>query len=76
MDDDRIRWLSILLYVLYWFAISLIDVPTIAIVERAICIRHYRDPLINESACKRSDIQIALASILGWKLTFNSLAGE
>lgn len=72
----QVQWLSVFLYTTYWFALSLIDVPTVAIVERAICVRNYRDPLIDEAACKRSDIQTALASTLGWKLTFSSLAGK
>ena len=76
MVKSRVQWLSVLLYTGYWFALSIIDVPNIAIVERAICIQHYQDPSIDEAACKRSDIQIALANTLGWKLTFNSLAGE
>jgi hypothetical protein len=76
MIKPRIQWLSVLLYTVYWFALSIIDVPNVAIVERAICIQEYQDPFIDEAACKRSDIQSALANTLGWKLTFNSLAGE
>jgi hypothetical protein len=76
MMNPRVRWVSVLLYTVYWFALSIIDVPNVAIVERAICIQKYDDPFIDEAACKRSDVQSALANTVGWKLTFNSLAGE
>lgn len=71
MTNTRIRWLSVALYTVYWFALSIIEVPNVALVERAICIQ-----AIDEAACKRSDVQSALANTLGWKLALNSCVGR
>lgn len=73
--NTRIQWLSFLLYTLFWFTLSVNEVPNVALIERAICIHEHQDPNVDEAACKGSDIQAILSHAMGWKLCFNSLAG-
>lgn len=62
------------------FALALLDVPKVRLVERAICRRYYRssDPLdgnIPEEQCKIPIVQTELARIIGYKLTFDAIPG-
>ena len=62
----------------------MVEVPLIKLLEQAICNRYYAiDELvdaatgpISEGMCKIPAIQDELASIVGWKFSFDALPGE
>ena len=68
------------LYITFGFATLLLEVPLVALLERAICYRHFqvadsaREPL-GEGACKVSEVQDVLSQMVGWKMFFDALPG-
>src|SRR5881392_948541 len=72
------------LYFLVSFAIQLVEVPTVRLLESAICNRYYRSignatvsifNDVDESSCKISVVQGQLANVVGWKMSFDAIPG-
>ena len=87
-SSSNLRLISPLIgaYVLYnalSFATLLLEVPQVRLFERSICRRFYQgsDSVVSpgkdvdESLCKVAAIQDELATVAGWQLSFNALAG-
>ena len=77
--------LPFLIFFLMKFANLLLEVPTVRLLEKAICQRYYLDlgPLrriiledeVNESNCKIPMVQEVLSSVIGWKMSFDAIPG-
>lgn len=71
------------LSLLIFFVTSLLEVPQIRLMERAVCKSYYEltsDDMIwphdvDEALCKVTPIQSELALLTGWKLSFDSFPG-
>ena len=79
--EARTVFCVFLLQFLISFPKHVIEVPTIAILERAICFRYYRSQnvsgiSIDESMCRSNPVvQNQLSHLTGWKFFFDNLPG-
>lgn len=73
-----------ILYLLFRFAHFLLEVPTVRMIENALCHQHVESSSVpsvpaaaafDESMCKGAAVQDKLANILGWKLSLDALPG-
>ena len=80
--DDPILICTFCLQFCTYFSKHMVEVPIIKLFEQAICDRYYAahiDALaspIHERYCKIPEIQNELASLVGWKFTFDALPGR
>lgn len=67
------------------FAKHVIEVPFIALIERTICVKYYRDQgndhvfaihEVVEKLCKVAPVQDKLSIVTGWKFAFDALPGK
>ena len=66
------------LYLLFRFAQFLLEVPTVRMIEYAVCHQRLNGVALfglDEAACKASNIQEEVARIVGWKLSFDAIPG-
>ena len=84
LSEDPIIVCTFCLQFCNYFSKHVIEVPIIKLFEQAICERYYaaNDELlqtmagsIDEQLCKIPAIQNELASLVGWKFTFDALPG-
>ena len=80
-QDARTVSSVFLLQLLVSFAKQVIEVPTVAILEGAICTRYYRSHNISQSPFNQSmcsnipQVQDQLSHLTGWKFFFDNLPG-
>lgn len=72
----------VLIKLTHGFHVYLLELPLVRLVERAICQDYYKGlPLgpdwhhVDESLCKLPQIQIKVAYILGFRISFNAVPG-
>jgi hypothetical protein len=82
------RYLLLSLYVMFFlfrFALALLDVPKVRLIERAVCEQYYRkhpptgDALLKgipENQCKLLPIQVEVATVTGWRLSLDAVPGS
>lgn len=70
------------LFYLFRFALALVDVPKVRLIEHAVCQRYYRSHHhaestseygIPESQCKLVPIQAEVALITGWRMSLDAV---
>jgi len=81
------RYLLLSLYAIFFlfrFALALLDVPKVRLIERGACEQYYRShsllfkvpyAIIPETQCKLSPIQAEVSFVTGWRLSLNALPG-
>ena len=81
LPDASIIISVFLLQFLISFAKQIIEVPTIAVLEKAICVRYFNShdvalTVIDESMCSgNTTVQNHLSHLIGWKFFFDNLPG-
>lgn len=84
-DETPILLCVFTLQFLASFAKHIIEVPFIALIERTICVKYYRDHgndqlsaahEVVEKLCKVAPIQDKLSIVTGWKFAFDALPGK
>ena len=79
--DDPILICTFCLQFCNYFSKHMVEVPMIKLFEQAICDRYYAAHTgagvspIREQYCKIPEVQNELASLTGWKFTFDALPG-
>ena len=80
-------YLIISLYALFYlfrFALALVDIPKVRLIEHAVCQRYYRShPLAEggaeysmpERQCKLVPIQAEVALVTGWRMSLDAIPG-
>ena len=77
-------WVPYVLNLLFRFAYSLLEVPTVRMIEYAICHRQVDEVKLDvmtilskasETSCKAAAIQGQVASTVGWKMSFDAIPG-
>ena len=77
-------WIPYILNLLFRFAHFLLEVPTVRMIEYAICHRHVDEAKleataivlkVNDASCKTAAIQGQVASTVGWKMSFDAIPG-
>lgn len=85
LDETPILLCVFTLQFLASFAKHIIEVPFIALIERTICVKYYRDLgndqlsaayEVVERICKVAPIQDKLSNVTGWKFAFDALPGK
>ena len=78
-------WIPYILYLLFRFAHFLLEVPTVRMIEHAVCHQQLNRvgldaasmlPELNEKACKTAAVQEQVARIVGWKMSFDAAPGR
>ena len=73
-----------LIFFLFRFALVLLDVPKVRLIEQVVCQQYFQahpplnidvTGLIPETQCKLLPIQKEVATITGWRLSFDALPG-
>ena len=85
MIKHRTLWVPYILCLLFRFAQFLLEVPTVRMIEYAVCYQQLNHvglgaaPIapddLNEKACKVAVVQEQVARIIGWKLSFDAAPG-
>lgn len=84
-DETPILLCTFALYFLASFAKHVIEVPFIALLEQTICAQYYRhhgNPTVHDTQefagrlCKVVSVQDKLATVVGWKLSFDAAPGR
>lgn len=84
-DETPILLCTFALYILASFAKHVIEVPSIALFEQTICTQYYRQhgnaaaydtEEFAGSLCKVVPVQDKLATVVGWKLSFDAVPGK
>jgi len=66
----------LILYTVFWLGLGVLEVPSVALIGRAICSQVISHSRPKEAECKGAEVQDTLSKVLGWKLASNSLAGK
>ena len=76
MFNNPILLATFCIQFLNYFAKHMVEVPTLRLIEQAICNHYYASRGdVRERYCKVPDIQTELAAITGLKITFDALPG-
>lgn len=63
-------------YLLFRLSYYLLEVPTISIIEHAVCQQLLAGlPRLDETSCKAAIVQERVSTVVGWKMFFDSIPG-
>ena len=77
IDDGKAITRIFLLYFISYLTFLFVEVPTIRILEYAVCRRHIQNEpdQVSESDCKIPEVQSELALLLGVRVSLEAFAG-